>query len=334
MLRVRVVVATVLLAACGGSPPHTDTPALQSLDQKSAEGDAKGIVGEVYKTLNRANTDGLMTLVAEPLVVFGPRQVDAMATRTEAIVALRGYLETAKKLAVRSASLVVVASPGGRSAFAIDAIVAQNQRMAMTAILSNADDLWLVTALDLAATPAAGVVRAAQKLDAVVPTAMAGTPKTADGAGGAVERFAAGLANPTLVADDLARDGATTFAIGPSGDITRGKAIAKAWAKRHKAHVRAASAGEMSSGITADHQLAWVSAPVVQFADREEPLPLRVFAVYAHTDAGWRLAAYHETLAIGDAGIGAAYRKIGAPPLPVEPVPAKPTKPTKPTKKR
>src|SRR5206468_5745689 len=126
--------------------------------------------------------------------------------------------------------------------------------------------------------------------------------------------------------------------VGPSvGDITRGKVeIKKLWKKRTKSNVRASAAGDITAAVTADGELAWVTAPIVKFADDDDPLPLREFAVFEKSGADWKLIALHESLALDDPGSGAPYKKIAPPAQPkVEEPPPPPKKDdTKKTKKK
>ena len=113
------------------------------------------MVTEIYQTIGRGKTDSLFSLLTASLVVFGPRRMDAAASRADALVALGKILDPkAKKHAqLRSGGLAVVASEGGHSAWAFDVVHVDGQPLAVTAVLSNTDDLWAVTAAAIAATP-------------------------------------------------------------------------------------------------------------------------------------------------------------------------------------
>ena len=122
--------------------------------------------------------------------------------------------------------------------------------------------------------------------------------------------------------DDL---GSRTEAIviGPAiGEVTKGKKeIKKLWKKRVEAETRAAVSGEITAEVTADGQLAWVTAPITRVEKDEPPLPLRVFAVFEKNGDGWKMIALHESLAIDEPGAGAKFAKIVPPPLTAEPPP-------------
>src|SRR5678816_1343391 len=104
-----------------------------------------------------------------------------------------------------------------------------------------------------------------------------------------------GLGDLEVWGDDLASR-SESIVIGPSeGDVTKGKKdIAKLWKKRTKANMRHASAGEITAATTPDGQLAWVTAPVVRFADDEDPLPLRLLGVLEKSGGDWKLIALQE----------------------------------------
>ncbi|HUS31915.1 MAG TPA: nuclear transport factor 2 family protein [Kofleriaceae bacterium] len=278
-----------------------------------------------------------MALVADPVYVLGPRKKDALATRADALVTLREILdaEKDKKFPVKSGNLSVVASQGGLSAWAVDTIDVQGETMAVTVVLSNADDFWVVAAASVAVTPSMKSVRASLAKDAVVPPAMEAPGSVPDAAEAAADRFKRGFGDPTVWGDDLSKRG-DAVVIGPAAEeITRGKtAIAKLWKKRTKANVRYASAGDTLAGTTPDGQIAWVSAPVVRFEDNEDqPLPLRLFGVYEKAGSDWKLISLQESLAIDEPGQGASFKKIAAPAVKQDEPPPKPKTEDKPKKK-
>jgi ketosteroid isomerase-like protein len=328
----RAIAALCLAAvACGGgggASKPAEAPKAAPVDERKAEKDAKGLVTELVQTLGRANTDGLMALLTEPLYVFGPRRTDAMANRTDALVALRATFDAMGKDAkpsLQSGELSVVASPGGNSAWAVDVVDVEGKQMSAVMVLSNDDDFWVVVAAAIARTPSMKEVRAELKKDAIVPTGMPGIAKVTDSAEEAVDRFKKGLADPTPWAEDLAKR-SDAIVIGPSeGDVTRGKKeIAKLWKKRAKVNMRHTTAGETTAATTRDGQLAWVTVPVVRFADDDDPLPLRLFAVFEKSDGKWQMIALQESLALDEPGVGANFKKVKAPGVKEEEPPPKP----------
>jgi ketosteroid isomerase-like protein len=341
----RALAALCLAAvACGGGGGGTkepEKPKAAPIDERKAEKDAKGLVGEIVQSVEHAKTDGLMALLAEPLVVFGPRRTDAMQSRSDALVALRETFDKMGKDAkpsVKSGDLNVIASPGGNSAWAVDVMDVDGKPMSAVMVLSNDDDFWVVVAAGIAHTPSMKEVRSELKKDAVVPPGMPGFGKVSDSAEGAVDRFKKGLADPTVWADDLQKR-SDAVVIGPSeGDVTRGKKdLEKLWKKRAKVNLRHASAGEITAMTTRDGELAWVTAPVVRFADDDEPLPLRLFSVFEKTEGKWTMIALQESLAFDEPGVGANFKKVTPPAVKAEEPPPKPKdedKPKKTTKKK
>jgi hypothetical protein len=309
------------LAACGGSgaPPPAAPRVGPAVDARKAESDAKGLVVEIYDTVSRGKTDSLFSLLSERLIVFGPRPADALMTRADALVALGKIVDpkAKKHAAVRSSGLDVVTSPVG------------GQRLAVTAVLTNSDELWAVSAAALAETPSGREVKAEAARDAIVPPASGAAGKVDPHAADAVERFKKGLLDQQVWGDDLeARSDAVV--IGPTaGDVSRGKtAVQRAWKARLRSKVREATSGETTAAMTPDGQLVWLSVPVTRVADDEDPMPLRIFAVYERDGAGWKMIALHEALAFGEPGAGAPFKKVlpPAPPPPPEPPRAEPEK--------
>jgi ketosteroid isomerase-like protein len=269
-------------------------------------------------------------------VVFGPRRTDAMLTRADALVALGKVLDpkapkVKKHAQLRSGGLEVVASEGGHSAWVFDVINVDGQLLAATAVLSNTDDIWAVTAAAIAETPTGKQVKAEAARDAIVPPGAIAAGKIGPSADAAVDKFKQGLAEPQAWGDELMSRSDAVVAGPTAGDVARGKAaIKRRWTARMKANVREATSGEITAAMTADGQLVWISAPVTRVADGEDPMPLRIFAVYEKDGAGWKMIALHEAVAFDEPGSGAAWKKIvpAAPPSPeppkVEPTEQKP----------
>ena len=299
----------------GGGAEAAEKPKQDAVDERKAEKDAKGLVTEIYQSVGHANTDGLMALLADPLIVFGPRQADAMGTRADALVTLQRVRSIAKdedkKPALHSGSLEVVASPGGLSAWAVDAIDVDGQPMAVTAVLSNADDFWVVVAAALAETPSMKSVRAELKKDAVVPPGMHGHREgrpTAPRARSTVQ--ARPRRSRSVWGDDLGKR-SDAIVIGPAaGDVTRGKKTSRScgrsatkvntrYAVGRRGH-RGRSRPTASSRGSARRSC---SSPTMT-----SPLPLRLFSVFEKTDDDWKMIALQESLAVDEPGAGANSR--------------------------
>lgn len=322
----RLIAFAVLAAACGGGGGGGGVgkakPIGPAIDEKKAEKEAKSLASEILETLVRGNKDNLFSLLDDSLIVFGPRRTDAASNRTDALVALGEVIDpkTKKKLALRSTSLEVVASSGGRSAWAFDVIDIDGEPHAITAILSNADDLWLVEAALVAHTPSRGSIKTEQGKDSLVPPGATSKAKIDPNARGAVDKFQKGLLDQASWGTDLASR-TDAIVIGPGvGEVTRGKKeIKKQWKKRVEHKTRAAASGDIVASVTKDGQLAWVTAPITMVSEKLEPLPLRAFAVFEKAGNEWTLIALHEALAVDQAGAGAVFKKT-LPPAPKEPV--------------
>jgi hypothetical protein len=279
-----------------------------------------------------------MALLAEPLIVFGPRRTDQLSTRTDTLVALRTKFDAMGKDAkpsVKTGDLSVNAAKGGNSAWVVDVMDVEGKPMSAMLVLSNEDDFWIVVAASVAHTPSMKQVRSELKQDAIVPPGMPGIEKVTDSAEGAVERFKSGLADPTPWADDMSKSDDAIVVGASEGDVTRGKdEVAKLWKKRSKVNVRHATAGEMTAATTTDGQLAWVTVPVVRFADDDDPIPLRLFSVFAKSEGAWQMIALQEALAIDEAGVGANFKKLTPPSVKAEEPPPKPKQDDKKAKKK
>jgi ketosteroid isomerase-like protein len=318
-----------VLAACGSSAHPPAAPAVgPAIDGRKAETDARGLVDEIYQAIGRGKTDSLFSLLSDPIVVFGPRRTDATLTRSDALVALGKAIDpqapkAGQRAQLRSKGLEVVASEGGHSAWMFDVIHLDGQRIAATAVLSNIDDIWAVTAVALAAMPTGKQAKAEATRDAIVPPGAIAAAKIDPATNAVVEKFKKGLLEQQAWGDDLdSRSDAVV--VGPiAGEVARGKAaIRRTWKARMKSNLREAISGEIAAAMTADGQLVWISAPVTRVADDQVPMPLRVFAVYEKDGPGWKMSALHEALAIDEPGSGAPFKKI-LPPAPAAPDPPK-----------
>ena len=319
-MRAVALLALAVITACGGTAPKVEKKkdVGPAVDERTAEKDAKGTLEEIYGTISKARPDDLFSVVDDKVMVFGPRKGDAHGNRSDALVALAKFVDPKAKehAQVRSGELAVVASPGGRSAWAFDVVNVEGTPMAVVAIMSYEDDFFRLTAAALANTPPMREIRSELKKDAIVPPGASGPAKIADGAEGAVERFKKGLLDQQQWGEDL---GSRTDAIviGPAiGEVTKGKKeIKKLWKKRVEAVTRAATSGEITAEVTADGQIAWVTAPITRVEKDEPPMPLRVFAVFEKNGDGWKMIALLESLAIDEPGAGASFVKILPPAL-------------------
>jgi ketosteroid isomerase-like protein len=208
---------------------------------------------------------------------------------------------------------------------------------ASTAILTNTDDIWAVSVATIAAQPSGKQIKSEAKQDAVVPPGATAPGKVDPNAQGAVDAFQKGLLDQQAWGDDLGSRSDSLVVGVTAGDVTRGKKdIKKLWKARVRSNVRMATNGEVTAQVTPDGQIAWVTAPVTRAADDEDPMPLRVFAVYEKAGDGWKMIALHEAVAFDSPGSGAPFKKIvpAAPKPVVEPVKPKTADETKKKKKK
>ena len=307
----------VLLAACGGSATVVKAPKAQpDVDAATAEKDAKGLVGEVGMSIGNGDTDGLMTLLSDHLVVFGPRKADALGSRADALVALGKIVDAKKKRPLKVDEMAMVAGPGGHSAWAFDVIDAGGgQTLAVMGVLTNTDDIWLVDAVSIGESAQAANVKKELARDAVVPPAMGPGTKVDGAAKAVVEKFQHGLAAQDAWGDDLGK-AEESIVVGPTqGEVARGKKdVKKLWKKRLKDGTREIAVGDVTAAVTPDGRLAWASAPVTRVAETGESLPLRVFAVFEEHGGAWQMVALQESIAIDSPGAGVAFHKAPPPP--------------------
>jgi ketosteroid isomerase-like protein len=335
-LRPTLALVAAIATACGGGAPAVKQKDIgPPVDEKQAESDAGGTVKEIYATISRGNTDNLFSVLSDPLFVFGPRALDATATRSDALVALGKVVGAKNKKQLSSGKLEVVASPGGHSAWAFDVVNADGGPIAVMVILRNDDDLWSVTAAALARTPSMKDVRAELKKASIVPPGANAAAMVDPRAEAAVDKFKRGLLAQDVWGDDLASRTEALW-IGPSdGDVARGKKeIKKRWQTRLDAETRMATTGKVTAEVTPDGQLAWVTAPVTRVEKDEDPLPLREFAVFEKDGENWKMIALHEALSVDAPGAGAAFVKILPPAAAVKEAPPPPPEEPKEKKKK
>jgi hypothetical protein len=342
-MRARLVAPAVLslalgaISACGGAKQVAEPKQQPAIGAKEATKGATDVVTSIYDSIGHGDSDGLMTLAAEQLVVFGPRRGDALANRSDALVALGKEVSAKKKAEIGTSTLQVTPAAGGHSAWAYDVLDVGGEPMVITAVLTNSDDIWLVDAAALARTPAAKVMAKELARDAIVPPGMTGFAAKIDTpAQAVVDKFQHALGAQSEWGDDLAaRD--TALVIGPNaGEVAHGKhEVKKLWKKRLKANTREVAVGDIAAGTTPDGQLAWVSAPVTRASDDGAPVPLRVFAIYENRASDWKLVALQESIAVDAPGAGAALAKKAPAAAPAKPADdAAPAKPEKKSKKK
>ena len=321
--------ALLAVAACAGNAPAPVAPSEPPVDAHRAESDAKGLVTEIYQAIGHAQPDSLFSLLADGVVTFGPRRLDAAVDRANALILLNKATGRVKHT-MRSTGLSIVPSPGGHSAWMFDVVYADTQPLAITGVLTSNNNLWAVQATMMAAIASRSAVKAESSKDAIVPPGAAAVGQIDPATVAVIEQFKRGLTDASLWAAELSA-GDDAMWIGPtSGELAHGKdAIARVAKARQKSNVRLATTGDFIAGRTPDGALVWLSVSTTRVADdAPDPLPQRIFAVYAKAGAGWRLTSLHEALALDEPGSGTAFKKIipasSAPPAGPPPPPAPP----------
>ncbi len=282
---------------CAAGPSAKASEAAPEVDQKDAARQARDLVQEIYASLRRGDVDGLQSIVAPDLFALGPRAGDVFLERGDAVVALTAALRSGDRHKLTSKGLVVILAPGGHSAWATDTIDVNGVPCAMTAILTEADGLWVVAAVHVARLVTDGQ---AAKL------ARSGEPPAGKGgaqgeAGEVVKLFRAAVAAPEQFVEQLA-EGKDVIMIGSGPrQVTRGpKPIKKLWKKRLAAAPKLAIQGEPRARSTADGALAWVTAHVDVSVGDGEPMRYRLFAVYQRDgEDGWRLVLLQDAVVAG-----------------------------------
>ncbi len=296
-----ILLAVALLAtACGGKPEARE-PAAAEVDPDEAEREARSVIEEAYGTLRRGNAEGLLPLLAEDLFVAGPRSGDVGLVRSDAVVALTDALDANRKPKhkIKSRDLSVIAAVGGRSAWATDQVEIDGVPFALTALVAQIDDLWVITAVHIAATVSDKQLKKQVSAGEVVrPAPLAAAPDPATREIVALVTEAAN--DPAELLDQLG-GGGDVIAIGTApGAVTRGKKkIRKAWKKRDKKVATFTTLqGEPMVRLGADGAHAWVLAniDVSRDGDDQPVAPHRAFYLYARGDDGWQLVVYHDAV--------------------------------------
>jgi len=228
----------VMLGACGGAPaPPPVAPKLPAVDERKAEKDAKGLLTEIYQSIGHGDTDGLMSLLAEPLVVFGPRKNDALGTRADALVALKEKVESEIETKARAAIERAHGRRIARRSLRVGGRRDDDQRRATRDHVRAVEHRRSVERQRRDARTYAADETGPRRAQARRGRAdgMAGVAKLDPGARGAADKLSKGLNEQKIWFDDLATR-SDSVVIGPAlGDITRGKKdIKKMWEHRDR----------------------------------------------------------------------------------------------------
>lgn len=324
----RPLAALIVLAACGaGTPVEPEEP---KRDPKEAIREARGLIDEAYRSLRSGDVVGLQPILAPDLFFVGPGPSDVGLDRSAALALGQEHVDDRQKHKLKSFGLEVFAGPNGRSAYAIDQLEFDGTAFAVTVVVAEVGEMWMITTIAVSRAVSAKRLDGAAVLDELPPWRPSTTedePAHAKAPRQLVEAL-------TLAASDLdarltqyGKDPDAAY-VGPSPDevILGAKALGKKWKKRAPAWEIEASFG----GATPDERLVWVLAnardatPVAKDdrdrderdrdrdrrrrrdddeADAAEPpaaAPRRLFAIYRDDggEAGWRLAVLHAAVAL------------------------------------
>jgi ketosteroid isomerase-like protein len=290
-------------AGCGSKAPPP--PAQAALGADGARREARAVIDEVYRALRSGDSDDLLSLMSDDVVVLGPRTGDLQRSRAEVVIALREVIDSRRKTRFASAGVRVGIGPGGRSAYAVDRLRLGNQAALATALLDGQGSIWRITAVSVqlpVAPAAARKALAGGALGAPAATAQPPLLQAEAATQTAAKALTVGLATPTswlaALGDDpdgalLTSDG--TLASGP-------RAVDRA-VKRF-ADVTLRPTSPISGVTSSDGQLALVTCLASRQYKDEPPRPVRLTAVFRRTSgttaasAQWQLAVFQEAHAI------------------------------------
>jgi ketosteroid isomerase-like protein len=298
-----------VVLSCGappGKPAQAPRPQGDDVDAKTAVRDAKALLDEVSNAVRGGHTDALLPTVVEDVVVLGPGAKHHFASRADAVVAISGFLNTHHDaLEFSSGKPVVGVAPGGHSAWLVENLTVGNDAFIVTTLTSEKNEIARLAAVFMSPSVPLKKLRKLAKSDKLtLPAAsLPATFKDAPAAAGAIAAFNKGIKDPTLwEADLLAQsDSGKALVIGPSIEqfATGTKAITKYWKKRTDNGVALKLLDKPRGGTTEDGQLAWVTAAAEQTEENDDPVRLRVFAIYVQNEEGvWQLAALHQAVSI------------------------------------
>jgi ketosteroid isomerase-like protein len=309
----RTIVAIVAfgVVGCGGAGGAAKPKGPAPVEASEAEAGAQDAIEEIYESLRRGDAEGIMPVLADPILVIGPGAQTIYTDKTAAIVALSDAFHGEGKHKIKSKDLEVHADAQGHAAYAIDKVTIDGETYVFAAVLTENDDLWAVSAVSLA--------RPMKKkdditaVDAVVPPADA-KPANPD----VMQLFDDAIGAREEAIDQLDDD---ALLLDRSCSITSSKdKISKHWIKpakkpkkkkKKKKHhhdddgdedappppppsATLTPKGDAHVGVTPDGDLAWVVADVAVAEPDAEPVPMRFFYVYGRTGDGWHLVLAHE----------------------------------------
>jgi ketosteroid isomerase-like protein len=324
--------AAALLAAagCGGKAAATARPVSQG--EAKARQEARAVIDEVYRALRSGDTDDLLSMMSDDVVVLGPRPADLLRSRAEVVTALRERLDGRKKTRFASQGLRLAIGPGGGSAYAVDRVQLAGRPVVALAILEGERAIWRVRAVHLQAPLAGAAMKKALAAGAL--GAPAGTAEPPLGAGEAAAReLAQRLAKVGSWVAGLEGDDEAVV-IGADGAMAAGgKAIGRAASRL--ADVRLEATSPVAAVVSGDGQLAMATCTATRTTARDDreggdrsggkgsgkaeargkskrgkgatrteaeepPRTVRVTAILQREGGGWRLRAFAEAHALAE----------------------------------
>ncbi len=246
---------SALGGACGGSAAKPSSPAAQTADR--ARQDATAVVDEGYRALKSGNTDDLLSLLSDEVVVIGPGPSDVMRSRADAVLALREVIDSRKKTKFSSASLRLAIAAGGRSAYAVDKLTIGGKAVVAAALIDGAAATWRVTAVALAPPVSAAAKKKAAAAGTLTAPAATGEVPIGDGGAGPTKALASGLEDVAGWVSALA-DEPDALVIGADGTVASGKKAIERAAKQWGA-VALEPSSAIASVVTGDGKLALVT---------------------------------------------------------------------------
>jgi ketosteroid isomerase-like protein len=302
-VRSAMVAAAMLapLASCGGKAAGPPRPAAAS--EGRAREDAKAVVDEVYRALKSSDTDDLLSLMSEAVLVVGPRPTDLLRSRAEVVTALEEVIDSRKKTRFSSAGAKLVIGPGGRSAYAVDRLKLGAHAVVAIALLDGQGAIWRVNAAALATPIAAAAARKAAAAGALSAPAATAQPALPEGEA-ARKALAAGLAQPATWLGALADDADAAIATADGGVATGKRNLERA--ARRFADVALVATSSIASVTSGDGQLAMVTCLATKQWKTEAARPVRLTAIFRRVSENakpdladsWQLAVFQESHAV------------------------------------
>lgn len=290
-----ISLALLPLAGCGAKAGPAATA---KAPQGQAERETKLVLVEALRSVRSGDSDDVLSLATESLLVLGPRPADAYGSRTDAVLALRELIDARRKPRLSGPGATVLAAPGGRSAYAVERLQLGRRPLWATALLDGHDGIWRIGVLQLSFPVSAGAAKKAGKKLRAPGLATPALDKAAGGVKNAAEAEDAlrrALAAPAQLAAALEQ--ADGLAIGTDGALTSGKRKLAALGKQ-LAERRYELTSDPMSVVTTDDALAFVACTANRMPPKGEPAPVLVGAVFRRTARGWELVVLHEAQAL------------------------------------